>query len=497
RQRGQRTGAVLVVHLRGAFQQARMDVEDVARIGFAARRTAQQQRHLAVGDGLLGQIVIDDHGMHAVVTEVLAHGAAGIRRQELQRGRLRRGGGDHDGVFQRARLFQRLHHLRDGRALLADRDIDAVQLLLLVARGVDRLLVQDGIDGDGGLAGLAVADDQLALAAADGHQRVERLQAGLHRLVHRLARDDARRLHFHAGAGHVGQRALAIDRIAERIDHTAEQALADRNVDDGAGALDGVAFLDAAVVAEDHDADVVGLKVQGHALHAARELDHLAGLHLVEAVDAGDAVADAEHLADLGHFGFGAEILDLGLQDFGNFCGADVHHATPFMADLRLLSFVRIEASIMREPSLTTRPPIRPGSTLALITTLPAAADDNEDLSCWSWASSSGTAEVTSASASPRCWLSSARKSRMMSLSAKSRRFCAAMPRKRRTRSWKPARSATAAIARDWSSRLKAGERAGRVRSAESASLAERASRSLATASSWAASRARSNSAVA
>ena len=45
---------------------------------------------------------------------------------------------------------------------------------------------------DGGLAGLAVADDQLALAAADGDERVERLEAGLHRLVHRLARDDAR-----------------------------------------------------------------------------------------------------------------------------------------------------------------------------------------------------------------------------------------------------------------------------------------------------------------
>ena len=37
-------------------------------------------------------------------------------------------------------------------------------------------------------------------------------------------------------------RALAVDRVAEAVDDAAEQALADRHVDDGAGALDGVAF---------------------------------------------------------------------------------------------------------------------------------------------------------------------------------------------------------------------------------------------------------------
>ncbi|MBV8538234.1 MAG: F0F1 ATP synthase subunit alpha, partial [Alphaproteobacteria bacterium] len=48
------------------------------------------------------------------------------------------------------------------------------------------------------LAGLAVADDQLALAAADRHQAVDGLEAGLHRLVHRLAGDDAGRLDLDA-----------------------------------------------------------------------------------------------------------------------------------------------------------------------------------------------------------------------------------------------------------------------------------------------------------
>ena len=132
RQRRERAGARGVAHLGGALEQARVQIEHVARIGFAARRAAQQQRHLAVRDGLLREIVVDDHGVHAVVAEVLAHGAAGERREILHRRRIGRGRGDHDRVVERALLFQHLHELRDGRALLPDRDVDAVELDLLV-----------------------------------------------------------------------------------------------------------------------------------------------------------------------------------------------------------------------------------------------------------------------------------------------------------------------------------------------------------------------------
>src|SRR3954464_10375957 len=49
--------------------------------------------------------------------------------------------------------------------------------------------------------------------------------AGRHRLVHRFAGNDAGRLDVDAGALLGLDRALAVDRIAERVDHTAEQAL--------------------------------------------------------------------------------------------------------------------------------------------------------------------------------------------------------------------------------------------------------------------------------
>src|SRR5690606_13144575 len=163
--------------------------------------------------------------------------------------------------------------------------------------------------------------------------------------------------------------ALAVDRVTERVHHAAEQAGAHRHVHDGARALDRVAFLDVAVIAEDHDADIVDLKVQRHAAHTAGKLHQFTGLNVVETVNASDTVTDGKHLADLGDLGFLAEILDLVLENCGNFRRADIHQPTSFSASLSVLSFVLSDVSIWREPTLTTRPPRRDGSTVTLMAT--------------------------------------------------------------------------------------------------------------------------------
>ena len=49
----------------GPLQKARMDVEDVAGIGLAARRAAQEQRQLAVGPGVAGEVIVDDQNVPA------------------------------------------------------------------------------------------------------------------------------------------------------------------------------------------------------------------------------------------------------------------------------------------------------------------------------------------------------------------------------------------------------------------------------------------------
>ncbi len=266
-----------------------MQVEDVAGVGLAPGRTPQQQGDLAVGPGLLGEVVVDDQGVLAAVPEVLAHGAAGIGGDELQGGGIGGVGRDHDGVAQGVLLLQLGHHLGHRGGLLAHRHVDADDV------GV--FLVDDGVHRHRGLAGLAVADDQLPLAPADGHHGVDGLDAGLHRLVHRLPPDDARSdlLDGLVGGGFDGS--LAVDGLAEGVDHPADQALAHGHLHDAAGGLDGVAFADVGVVSEDHGAHGVALEVQGHAEDAARELEHLPLHDVLDAVGLDDAVLDGHHRA--------------------------------------------------------------------------------------------------------------------------------------------------------------------------------------------------------
>ena len=75
----------LVAELRRALEQAAVEVEDVAGVRLAARRAPQQQRDLAVRLGLLRQVVVDDERVLAVLHPVLAHRAAGVRGEVLER----------------------------------------------------------------------------------------------------------------------------------------------------------------------------------------------------------------------------------------------------------------------------------------------------------------------------------------------------------------------------------------------------------------------------
>lgn len=58
--RSERSTTELVVHLRSTLEETRVQVEDITRVSLTAGGTTEEQRHLTVSDGLLGQVVVDD-----------------------------------------------------------------------------------------------------------------------------------------------------------------------------------------------------------------------------------------------------------------------------------------------------------------------------------------------------------------------------------------------------------------------------------------------------
>ena len=126
-----------------------------------------------------------------------------------------------------------------------------------------------------------------------------------------------------------GDGALVVDGLAECVDHAADHRIAHGHAHDLAGALDLVAFLDFGVVAQQHGADLVFFQVHGEARHVVRELEQFAGHDLVEAVDAGNAVADGHDRADFVDSNLGFVVVDLLADELRDLVCLDLSHMSP------------------------------------------------------------------------------------------------------------------------------------------------------------------------
>ena len=165
----QGAGTVALVHLGCALEETRMEIEDITWVSLTTGGSSEEQGHLTVGNGLLGQIVIDNESVLGVVTEEFADSASRVGGQELEWGGIRCGGSNNNGVLHAVSLLEETHDVGDGGSLLSDGDVDAVEGLGVVTSLEDLLLVDDGINGDGGLASLSVTNDQLTLSSANRH----------------------------------------------------------------------------------------------------------------------------------------------------------------------------------------------------------------------------------------------------------------------------------------------------------------------------------------
>ena len=223
--------------------------------------------------------------------EILAHRAAGVRRDVLQRRQLGCGCGDNDGIIHRACGVERGNQLRNGRTLLTDGDVDADDILAL--------LVDDGIGGERRLTGLAVADDQLTLTSADRDHGVDRLDTGLQRDGDALTFQDAGRGRLDGRVLFCVDGTLAVDRLTQCVDDTTDQLIADGNGHDTTRAANSVALADAFFVAEHDDGNGVFLQVLRHAVHAAGEFQQLVDHAACQSGGFCDAVADQNDRAGL------------------------------------------------------------------------------------------------------------------------------------------------------------------------------------------------------
>ncbi len=185
-----------------------------------------------------------------------------------------------------------------------------------------------------------------------GNHRVDGLETGLQRLLHRAPIHDSGRVPLDRPELRGRDRPLAVDRKTERVDDAADQRLADRHLGDPVGALDRVAFLDRAVLAEKHGADLVLLEVEHHADDVAGELQQLAGHRLLEPVHARDAVADLDHATDLLEVDLRLEARELALDDLADLSGLDhavsplpFHQAFPHPRELAVEAAVHDQAA--------------------------------------------------------------------------------------------------------------------------------------------------------
>src|SRR3972149_7009517 len=289
---------------------------------FAARGTPQEERELPVRDRVLGEVVVDDEGVHAVVPEVLAYGAARVRGYELQRRRGARCGGNDDRVVHRAVLLELLDYLRDRGLLLADGNVYAEYVLAL--------LVNDGVYGDCGLACLAVAYYELPLPPSDGYHGVYGLYTGLERLLDGLPGYYAGGLYLDPPELIALDGALGVYGLAQGVYDPAHERLAYGYLDYPAGPLDRGAFFNCMVAAEDGGSDVVLFEVKDHAVDAARELEGLSCHGLLKAVYPRYTVAHRYDGAVFLYVNFLLKTLYLGLNELAYFLFLDHRLNHPF-----------------------------------------------------------------------------------------------------------------------------------------------------------------------
>lgn len=130
------------------------------------------------------------------------------------------------------------------------------------------LLVDDSINGNSGLTGLSISNDELSLSSTDWHEGINGLESGLHGLVDGFSWDNTWGLELDSLSLVALDWAETIDWVTEWVNDSTEHTFTDWDIDDGSGSLDDITLLDLSIVTQDDNTYIISLEIEGHTLNS-------------------------------------------------------------------------------------------------------------------------------------------------------------------------------------------------------------------------------------
>ncbi|EJX07230.1 hypothetical protein EVA_04658 [gut metagenome] len=285
-----------------------MQIENVTRISLSSRGTTNQQRQCTISHCMLGQVIINDEGIFTLTHEIFSNGTARIRSNVLHGSHFAGGSTHNHSIIHGTVLFQSVYQLSNGGLFLADGHINAEHTLAL--------LVDDGIGSNHSLTGLAVANNQFTLTAANRNHAVNCFDTGLKRHRNALALDDAGSWALDGAILLCINGTLTVDGLAQSIHNAANHGLAYRNAHNLAGTLHNAALFQANVTAQQNNGNAVLFQVLCHTVCAVLKLHQLTAHAVFKTHSAGNAVTDQNNGTSLILTDGVFVILDLGLDEF-------------------------------------------------------------------------------------------------------------------------------------------------------------------------------------
>ena len=249
--------------------------------------------------------------MASIIAKKFAHSRSGIGSDKLQGCGITGIGGNHNGVIHGAMILKGFNNFSHRRCPLTNSYVDTDDIFTL--------LIDDGIQGQCRFAGLAIANDQLALSATDGNHGIDGLQPGCKRFFYRLAGHYTGGFPFDQRKGIRLNLTPAIQWLTQGINHATDHGLTGRYRGNSIRSLYQITFFDYRIFAEKYDTNVVFLQIEHHSDDFMGEFYQLPGHYFFQAMDAGNPIPNHQngsYLVSVRFFLISFESLFQNCRDF-------------------------------------------------------------------------------------------------------------------------------------------------------------------------------------